>query len=217
MTDVNNGLIQVVGSTATLFTEEGSGADGANGGSNIGKYRSFALTLGSDGATMYQAAFTKGTTTAGYVLQTSLDTDDGSASQNVVAQGSGAAVIGKPSGLVVQSDGSMILADQSFNTFWKISPQGAISTFIAAYSHPDMLMALPNGDMLDGGGSAVGGRTSAINHIAGSDGTVTPLTFAGFTFTYIAGMAYDAANHRLFVDDQTGGSNDTIDILPYTP
>ncbi|HEY1547435.1 MAG TPA: hypothetical protein VGG28_06435, partial [Kofleriaceae bacterium] len=68
-----------------------------------------------------------------------------------------------------------------------------------------------------GGGTGGSGRAQAINHIALADGTVTALTFTGFTFTYVGGMAYDPVGHRLFVDDQTGGSNDTIDILPYNP
>jgi hypothetical protein len=214
--DINNGVIQVVGSAATLFKEEGSGALGSGGGSDVGLFRSFALTLGADGSTMYQATFV-GTGTAGFVVQTTLDTVDGSASQTVVAQGGGSTMIGKTSGLVVNADGSMILGDQTHNTFWLISPQGAFSTFVASYIHPDLLMALPNGDMLDGGGSSEAGRADAINHIALNGGAVTPLTFQGVTFTYVAGMAYDATNHRLFVDDQAGSANDTIRILPYTP
>jgi hypothetical protein len=205
----NNGVIQVVGSDATLLLEDG--------GSDVGLFRSVGLTLGSDGSTIYQSAFIKGSPNTGYILSTELGSGSDTATQTVFAQGNDAMLVGKVIGLVANADGSFILGDQDHNTFWKVSALGALTTFVATYGHPDMLMALPNGDMLDGGGSAVGGRTTAINHIAGSDGTVTPLTFSGFTFTYIAGMAYDAANHRLFVDDQTGGSNDTIDILPYTP
>ena len=155
---------------------------------------------------------------SGYLLQT--DIDGGSAVQTIVAETDGTTHFLKLGGLAVESDGSIIVSDQSNNKFWKVSapPDFVVSTFVAAYTHPDMLLKLPNGDMLDGGGSGGSGRTQAINHIAGSDGTVTALpAITGLTFTYVAGMAYDATNHRLFIDDQSGGSGDTLDIIPYMP
>ncbi len=214
-TNANNGLIQIVGSAATLLPEAlGSGS--ADLPANVDEYRSVGITLGSDGQTIYQVAFIKGTTTAGYVLKTTLA--GGSAAQTIIAESGGTTTLGKLVGIASQSDGSLIVSDQSDNTFWKISTLGVISTFVATYTHPDLLLMLPNGDMLDGGGSNAAGRTQAINQIAGSDGTVTALpAITGLTFTYVGGMAYDATNHRLFIDDQSGGSGDTLDIIPYMP
>jgi hypothetical protein len=212
----NNGIIHISGSTVTLLPEaEGSGSGDIP--SNVDAYRSVGLTLGSDGTTIYQSAFVKGA--AGYILKTTLA--GGSAEQDVVMNGSnagGTIIVGKVVGLVANADGTFILGDQTNNEFWKVSADGQTMTmFGPSYTKPDLLLQLPNGDMLDGGGAGGSGRTQAINRIALTDGTVTPLTFTGFTFTYVAGMAYDAVNHRLFVDDQTGGSNDTFDILPYNP
>jgi hypothetical protein len=211
--NTNNGIIHIVGSTATLLLE--AAGSGSGQGSNVGDYRSVGLTLGSNGTTIYQSAFTKGTSFAGFILQTVLT--GSAAEQSVFAQGGGTNTVGKVVGLVANADGSFILGDQSDNTFWKVSAQGALTPFVAVYTHPDLLLQLPNGDLLDGGGSAIAGRTQAINHIALADGTVTPLSFPGFTFTYVGGMAYDPVGHRLFVDDQTGSANDTFDVLPYTP
>jgi hypothetical protein len=210
----NNGIIQIVGSAATLLPEsEGSGSNDVAG--NVNMYRSVGLALGSNGQ-IYQAAFIKGTPNAGYILSTTLE--GGSAAQDIVAEGGGQTVVGKVIGLVVNSDGTFILGDQDHNMFWKVSADGqTFTTFVASYTKPDMLLQLPNGDMLDGGGTGGSGRAQAINHIALADGTVTPLTFAGFTFTYVAGMAFDKVNHRLFIDDQTDGSNNVIDIIPYMP
>ncbi len=212
----NNGVIQVSGSDVTLYLE----AAGSNN-AQVGNWRSVGLALGSDGQTIYQSAFVKGTSFIGDILETTLGSGSGSdtAAQGVFFDGStGASPTGKVIGLVANADGTFILGDQTNNTFWKISADGTTATtFVATYSHPDMLLKLPNGDMLDGGGSGAAGRTQAINHIALADGTVTPLTFPGFTFTYVGGMAYDPVGHRLFIDDQTGGSNDTFDIVPYMP
>ena len=182
-----------------------------------GDWRSIGLAFGSDGTTIYQSAFNKGTTTVGDIMQTTIA--GGSAVQSVFFDGSQpAALVGKVVGLVANADGTFILGDQDHNTFWKISADGTTATtFVASYTKPDLLLKLPNGDMLDGGGTGGSGRAMAINHIALADGTVTPLTFTGFTFTYVGGMAYDPVGHRLFIDDQTGGSNDTFDIVPYNP
>jgi hypothetical protein len=209
--NANNGLIHIVGSDATLLTE-------ANGSGNAeaGMWKSVGLALGSDGQTIYQAAFDP--TPAGDILQTTIA--GGSAVQNVVyaAATDVQTPTGKVIGLVVNDDGTFILGDQTHNTFLKVSADGqTVTTFVAAYATPDMLLKLPNGDMLDGGGTGGSGRAMAINHIALADGTVAPLTFTGFTFTYVGGMAYDPVGHRLFIDDQTGGSNDTFDIVPYMP
>lgn len=211
--NINNGIIHIVGSTATLELEAAGSGSGA--GSNIGDFRSVGLTLGSDGTTIFQSAFTKSTSFAGFILQTVLT--GSAAEQSVFAQGGGTTTVGKVIGLVANADGSFILGDQSDNTFWKVSAAGAFTTFVAVYNHPDLLLQLPTGDLLDGGGSGVAGTVEAINQISLADGTVTPLTFPGFTFTYVGGMAYDPVGHRLFVDDQTGGSNDTFDVLPFTP
>jgi hypothetical protein len=211
----NNGLIQIAGSAATLLPEAlGSGSDDLP--ANVDEYRSVGITLGSDDETIYQVAFIKGSAAEGYVLKTSIAA--GSAAQTIVAESGGATMIGKLVGIASQSDGSLIVTDQTYNTFWKVTPLGVVSTFVATYTHPDMLMELPNGDMLDGGGSGGSGRTQAINHIS-ADGTMVTLlpAITGLTFTYVAGMAYDATNHRLFIDDQPGGgSGDLLDIIPYT-
>jgi hypothetical protein len=214
--DPNNGIIQVVGSDATLYLEAAGSAN-----TEVGNWRSVGLVLGSDGQTIYQSAFVKGTSFIGDILQTSLGSGSGSdtAAQNVFFDNSTTPMpTGKVVGLVANADGTFILGDQTNNTFLKISADGKTSTtFVASYTKPDLLLQLPDGNMLDGGGTGASGRAQAINHIALADGTVTPLTFTGFTFTYVAGMAYDAVGHRLFVDDQTGSANDTFDILPYMP
>jgi hypothetical protein len=212
----NNGIVQVSGSDVTLYLE----AAGSNN-TQSGNWRSVGLVLGSDGQTLYQSAFVKGTNFIGDILETTLGSAGGSdtATQGIFFDNSTTATpTGKVIGLVRNADGTFILGDQTNNTFLKISADGLTSTtFVASYTKPDMLLQLPNGDMLDGGGTGGSGRAQAINHIALADGTVTALTFTGFTFTYVAGMAYDPVGHRLFVDDQSGSANDTFDVLPYNP
>jgi len=204
--DTDNGVIQISGSAATLLTEApGSGAGSA------GDYRSIGVALGSDGTTIYQVAFTKVSATDGFVLKTTIG--GGSATQAVFAENAAAAPLGKLVGIAVESDGTVFISDQTNNAIWKIMTTGAVSSF-ATYTHPDLIAKLPNGDLLEGGGTT-------ISRISATTGTVTPLTFGTMTFTYVGGMAFDAVNHRLFIDDQnastTGGSGDTLDIVPYMP
>ncbi|HEY1549079.1 MAG TPA: hypothetical protein VGG28_14745, partial [Kofleriaceae bacterium] len=63
----NNGIIQVSGSDVTLYLE----AAGSNN-AQVGNWRSVGLVLGSDGQTIYQSAFVKGTSFIGDILQTTL-------------------------------------------------------------------------------------------------------------------------------------------------
>jgi hypothetical protein len=192
--DTLNGVIQISGSTATLLQDATYATD-----------RSIGIAIDSAG-TIQRVAFVKATT-AGFVLASTITA--GVLTDTITAMSGGGDNLGKLVGIVAESDGSLLFSDQTNNKIWKVDSVGALTAF-ATYTHPDLMALLPNGDFLTGGGTS-------ISRISATDGTVTPLTFTGVTFTYAGGMAYDAANHRLFIDDQTGGSGDTLDIVPFTP
>jgi len=201
-TDANNGIIQISGSTATLMLET---AGTGSAGPSPAHYRSIGLALGSDGTTIYQSSFVKGSPNAGVVLMTTLS--NGSAFQDVVAQSGGGNTIEKLVGLAVESDGEMLVSDQDQGIIWKVDPNGTTTSF-ATVTKPDLLTKLPNGDVLTGGGPA-------LRRIAYPAGTVTTVTLPA-AITQIFGVAFDKTNHRLFVDGG-GTAGDVIYIVPYMP
>ena len=112
----------------------------------------------------------------------------------------------KPVGVIVVGE-NLVVDDQMTNealTTPVASPSSTLN-ILAQLDEPDLLCEGPNGTIFSGG--AMGD----VRQIA-SDGTVT--TFAG-GFLSIRGVAYDAANERLFAaeHDSTGAAN-TVRILP---
>jgi hypothetical protein len=194
--DTMNGVIQINGSTATLLLDTKNPT-----------IRSIGIAVDSSG-TIQRAGFIK-SSGAGYVVGATISGATLTDNMNFTAVSGGGNNLGKLVGIVAESDGSLMISDQTNNKIWKVDSAGALTAF-ATYTHPDLVAELPNGDFLTGGGTS-------ISRISATDGTVTALTFTGVTFTYAGGMAYDEANHRLFIDDQTGGSGDTLDIVPYSP
>jgi hypothetical protein len=76
---------------------------------------------------------------------------------------------------------------------------------VASVPKVDLLMMLPGGDLLTGGGSEISRITQA--------GTVTALPAVGFE--QVRGLAYDPAGKRLFIIDHsaTPGRPDRLHIV----
>ncbi len=107
---------------------------------------------------------------------------------------------------------AVFASDRSLKQIYKITiPGHVVSTFATGLPTADLLLLLPDGSMLTGGGSAI----SRV----GSDGTVTAVTLAGNpTFEDVEGIAYDPVGARLFIVDHstTAGAADTLHIDPFT-
>jgi glucose/arabinose dehydrogenase len=103
------------------------------------------------------------------------------------------------------------VSDQSAKTIFKIAlPGNTVSTLATGLPAADLLLMLPNGDMLTGGGSAVT-RVS-------QSGVVSAVPDAGSGYSDVEGMAFDPAGHRLFVIDHSSTAvQDTLHVVPFMP
>jgi hypothetical protein len=106
---------------------------------------------------------------------------------------------------IVATTTDLFVTDQTDGILYKVAvPAGTVTT-VAAIASPDLLTMMPNGDLISGGGAAMG-----IRRITQA-GAVTTI-FTGFDVVH--GVAYDPALHRLFfvVHSATAGVPDRLMI-----
>lgn len=109
---------------------------------------------------------------------------------------------------------AVFASDQSNKVIWKITiPAHVVTQFnTAALPSADLLLLLPNGDLLTGGGPTI----SRIS----TTGAVSALTVpTGVTFETVNGIAFDPTGHRLFVIDHSATATvpDKLHIFAFTP
>lgn len=111
-------------------------------------------------------------------------------------------------GTAVTADGhTLYLSDQSQKKIVKVDlVNGNTVSDLATVTTADLLVMMPNGDLLTGGGATIERITPA--------GVVTTLPNTGFETVH--GMAYDAEGKRLFIVDHsaTVGTPDKLHIQP---
>jgi hypothetical protein len=98
-------------------------------------------------------------------------------------------------------------SDQTQKIIFQIATaDDAVSQLATLTTSADLLVPMPNGDLLTGGGSTITRITQT--------GTVTSLP--NTSFMSVRGMAYDETNHRLFVIDHssTAGTSDVLHTIP---
>jgi hypothetical protein len=106
---------------------------------------------------------------------------------------------------IVATPTAVYVSDQTDKLIYKIAiPAGTVTT-LATVPSADLLAVMPNGDLLTGG--------TGVHRITPT-GTVT--TILTGEFEQVRGMAYDAANKRLFIIDHsaTPGTPDKLQIRP---
>lgn len=195
--NTNNGIIHIVGSDATLLQDAARGT-----------YKQVGMALDGSG-NVFTAAFVGKTGSAsGFVLE---DTITGTTLTETPMAGSGgqAGMMMKVVGIASESDGSLLISDADSGAIWKLDATFNLTSF-ATITKPDLLIELPNGDVLTGTG---GGPT--LRRVSYPGGVVTNVTLPS-NITTIYGTAFDKTNHRLFVDGG-GTGNDVIYIVPYMP
>ncbi len=106
---------------------------------------------------------------------------------------------------LVATPTAVFVSDQTQKTIFKITIPGLVVTSVAVTPSADLLMMMPNGDLLTGGGPAISRVTQA--------GVVTQL-FAGFE--QVRGLAYDPTGKRLFIIEHsaTVGTPDKLHVRP---
>jgi sugar lactone lactonase YvrE len=111
----------------------------------------------------------------------------------------------KPVGVLV-TGGTLFFDDQSTNTLYSTpAASPGASTQFALLPDADLLCVGPNGTMFSGGAD---GNVRQID--ASGAVTVFATGFAG-----ARGVAYDAANHRLFIANHVGASGpNTVEVRP---
>jgi hypothetical protein len=153
----------------------------------------------------YFVAAGKGVPPEGGVSVISLD--GSSATEREIAGPSTNAGFKKIVGVAAARD-SIYVSDQALKTIFKLGVPGYTLSPVATVPAADLLMLLPGGDLVTGGGPTVT-RVSP-------SGTVS--TIAGPHFTDVRGLAYDAAHHRLFVLDHDKDHHaDTVHTLAVEP
>lgn len=119
-----------------------------------------------------------------------------------------AAGLKKIVGTAVTADGhTLYLSDQSQKKIVKVDLTNANTVSdLATVTTADLLIMMPNGDLLTGGGATIERITPA--------GVVTTLPNTGFETVH--GLAYDAVGKRLFIVDHsaTVGTPDKLHIQP---
>ncbi|HEY0992806.1 MAG TPA: hypothetical protein VGD80_37385 [Kofleriaceae bacterium] len=101
---------------------------------------------------------------------------------------------------------AVFVADQTDKAIFKVAVPGYAVSRLATVPAVDLLMLLPGGDLLTGGGPAIARITQR--------GEVS--TLPGPVFEQVRGLAYDAQGKRLFVIDHslTVGVPDKLRIVP---
>lgn len=135
----------------------------------------------------------------GFVAQVTLDGGGGATEADI---GSG---FKKVVGLVATPD-AVFVSDQTQKTIFKIAiPGNAVTTVTDQLVSADLLIMMPNGDLLTGGATDVYRVTQA--------GTITSI-FTGFE--QVHGLAYDSTLKRLFIVEHsaTPGTKDKLHIRP---
>jgi hypothetical protein len=110
---------------------------------------------------------------------------------------------------LVATPTALYVADQGQKTIFKIAVPGFQLTPLASVGKADLLLQLPNGDLLTGGGGEISRITPA--------GVVTPLALPGASFEQVRGLAFDAAGKRLFIIDHsaTPGRPDRLHVRSF--
>jgi hypothetical protein len=111
---------------------------------------------------------------------------------------------------LVATPSALYVADQSQKTIFKIAVPGYQVSPLATLPKVDLLLRLPNGDLLTGGGNAISRISPA--------GTVTPVPAGpGAALEQVRGLAYDPAGKRLFILDHsaTPGRPDQLRVRPF--
>ena len=108
---------------------------------------------------------------------------------------------------IVATPTAVFVSDQTQKKIFEIAIPGNAFSEVTATALPsaDLLVILPNGDLLTGGGTTVQRVTQA--------GVATDI-FTGFE--QVHGLAYDATLKRLFIMDHslTVGTSDKLHIRP---
>jgi hypothetical protein len=104
---------------------------------------------------------------------------------------------------------ALYFSDQTHSKIMTATVPGFTVTALATVTTADLLVALPNGDMLTGGGTTIERITQA--------GVVTTLPNTGFA--QARGIAYDAVGHRLFILDHSTAVRvpEKLHIQPFAP
>ncbi len=197
------------GTQGTLFSVPATGTATAATGMDATRRR-IGLAQDSAGA-LYSSYFVKsGTTFTGGVATVTLaaGTNPGDppvATETEVAGGSTTAGFGKVVGLAASTT-AVFVSDQSQSKIFKLAVPGFALTTVATVPTADILIMMPNGDLLTGGGAAISRVTQA--------GVVSTLPNTGFE--NVEGLAFDPAGHRLFIIDHsaTAGVPDKLHIQP---
>lgn len=130
--------------------------------------------------------------------------DGGTATEIEIAGASTTAGFKKLVGIVATPT-ALFVADQAQKMIFKIAVPGYAVSPLASVPKVDLLMMMPGGDLLTGGGAQISRITQA--------GGVTALPGGGFE--QVRGLAYDPAGKRLFIVDHsaTPGRPDRLHIV----
>ncbi|HET9623106.1 MAG TPA: hypothetical protein VFP84_17155 [Kofleriaceae bacterium] len=137
-----------------------------------------------------------------------LDVQGASASEIEIAGASTKAGLQKVVGLVATPD-AIYVADQGQHTIFKLGVPGFQLAPLATVAKVDLLIQLPGGDLLTGGGSEIARITPA--------GAVTPVALPNTHFDQVRGLAFDPAGKRLFIIDHstTPGRPDRLHVRSF--
>ena len=110
---------------------------------------------------------------------------------------------------LVATPTALYVADQGQKTIFQIAVPGFAVSRLATVGKADLLIQLPHGDLLTGGGPDISRITLA--------GAVTPVAIPGAGFDQVRGLAFDAAGKRLFIIDHsaTPGRPDRLHIRAF--
>jgi hypothetical protein len=197
------------GTQGTLF-QVASGATTGTALTGLDATRRRIQIAQDSAGTLYSSYFT-----GGMGMQTggvaTLTVAAGAGVETEIAGGTTSAGFKKVVGIAATPT-AVYVSDQTQAKIFKIDLANANTvSMLATVPTADLLMMLPNGDMLTGGGAAISRITQS--------GTVTAVSLPGTTFSDVRGIAYDDAGHRLFIVDHsaTPGVGDSLVIVPFTP
>ncbi|HEY0193230.1 MAG TPA: hypothetical protein VGC42_19065 [Kofleriaceae bacterium] len=192
------------GKEGTLFAMSGDKTGAALGG--LDPVRRRVGLAQDDQAALYTAYFvgSKGEKPIGGVATVTVRGK--TASETEIAGSSTRAGFQKLVGLVATPT-ALYVADQAQKTIFKIAVPGYQVSTLATVPRLDLLIQLPGGDLLTGGGGEISRITPA--------GVVT--TLSGAQLEQVRGLAFDPAGKRLFIIDHsaTPGRPDQLHIRPF--